>query len=115
MLKAGTCTSNSGNYINTLREDVTLYFNEYGISLNEPIEEAKSSGIYAKSVWVHAACDRRTIYWDMSNSDVFADSAQLLAANDSVEGKWYYPNETSGIWIDDQYYEPDPNHVNQGL
>ena len=101
-LKGGTWSKagKSGKvYNSTMMEDVDIYFNQYGVSLGEPIKDADTSDVYIKDIVQNT---NSYIWFRMSDVDTIerseagdekdgAKKVRLSAATTGlVDGAWYY-------------------------
>lgn len=94
----------------TMTNDLVLYFNEYGISLNKEIAEPSTS-IYVESITNHDT-NYAVNCWNqfrvnMSAEDPFETGTMPKGAEGLVDGEFYFKDGQDGIWVGDEFYYGD--------
>ena len=91
----------------TMTDDLVLYFNEYGISLNKEIAEPSVS-MYVESITNHDT-NHAVNCWNqfrvnMSAEDPFETDTMPKGAEGLVDGEFYFIDGQDGIWVEEKFY-----------
>lgn len=102
VLHKGSVTGAKGS-LATLKEDFTICFNNYGVSMGAPIQ-VDTSGVEFEVLQTYS--EKTDIYLRPSKSDAFSESGDVrptIITGGMQEGRWYFPQE-SGIVIGEQVF-----------
>ncbi len=118
VLHKGSVTGAKGS-LATLKEDFTMCFNKYGVSLDTPIQ-IDTSGVEFEVVQQYST--QSGVYLTPSKADAFPEDANVYPntiTGGFQEGRYYFPYE-SGITIGEELYYPQTGvdfvkHYNWGI